>query len=432
MRQSQLFTKTIREAPKDETSLNATLLTRAGFIYKNSAGVYSFLPLGWRVLQKIAGIIRQEMNDIGAQEVLMAALHDKHYLKATSRWDVDVVYKVITARDKEPNFNISWTHEEIIAEIATKYINSYKDLPLAVYQIQTKFRHEPRAKSGILRGREFLMKDLYSFHSSEKDLMDYYERVASAYQKVFNRCGLKAIYTLAPGGEFTAQNTHEFQVLSDVGEDTIYVCKKCQYAENKEVSKLKEGTSCPKCSGKVEEKKSIEVGNIFPLGTKYSKAFSLQFVNKKGAKEYVVMGSYGIGLTRTMGTVVEVHHDDKGITWPKAVAPFQIHLLPLAETSSHLAPRPASRGSVIENTGKIRKAADNLYRDLQRQSIEVLYDDREGKTAGEKFADADLIGIPLRMVVSEKTLKQNSVEVKKRQSEDKTKLVKIKNVKQII
>lgn len=413
MLQSQLFTKTIKEAPKDETALNAKLLTRTGFIYKNSAGVYSFLPLGWRVLRKIADIIRQEMDAIGSQEVLMAALHDKRYLKATSRWDVDVVYKVITSRDKEPNFNISWTHEEIIAEIATKYINSYKDLPFAAYQIQTKFRHEPRAKSGILRGREFLMKDLYSFHSSEKDLMDYYKKVASAYQKVFNRCGLKAVYTLAPGGEFTAQNTHEFQVLSDVGEDTICVCKKCQYAENKEISKLKEGTKCPKCSGKIEEKKSIEVGNIFPLGIKYSKAFNLRFVNKKGEKEYVMMGSYGIGLTRTMGAVVEVHHDEKGIIWPREVAPFQVHLIQ------------------IENTVKTKKAAGKLYRDLQRQGIEILYDDRGEKSAGEKFTSADLIGIPIRIVVSERTLKQNCAEIKERDKK-KTELIQIKNLPQFL
>ena len=399
MRQSELFTKTAKEAPKDEESTNAKLLTRAGFVYKNSAGVYSFLPLGRRVLQKIADIIRQEMDLIGGQEMFMAALHDKHYLKATGRWDVDVVYKVITSRDKVPNFNISWTHEEIIAEIAAKYVHSYKDLPFAIYQIQTKFRSEPRAKSGILRGREFLMKDLYSFHASQEDLMEYYKKVAQAYHKVFKRCDLKALYTLAPGGEFTAQNTHEFQVVSDVGEDTIYVCQKCHYAENKEISKLKKGGNCPKCRGRVEEKKSIEVGNIFPLGTKYSQAFDLKFADEKGHKKFVVMGSYGIGLTRTMGAIVEVHHDQAGIIWPKEVAPFKVHLIP------------------IESTTKVKKAADRLYNDLQKQRVEVLYDDRD-KSSGEKFADADLIGIPSRAVISEKTLKQNSVELKKRNEKD--------------
>lgn len=413
MRQSELFTKVLREAPKDEQALNAKFLTRAGFIYKNSAGVYSFLPLGWRVLQKITDIIRQEMSDIGAEELFMAALHDKRYLAATGRWDVDVVYKVIVAGEKEPSFNISWTHEEVIAEIAKKYINSYKDLPFAAYQIQTKFRAEPRAKSGLLRGREFLMKDLYSFHASQEDLMDCYKKVASSYRKVFKRCGLEAIYTLAPGGEFTSQNTHEFQVLSDVGEDTVYLCKECEYAENKEISKLRPGSKCPKCSGVVVPKKSIEVANIFPLGTKYSEAFDLKFVDEKGQKKFIIMGSYGIGVSRTMGTIVEVHHDQKGIIWPKEVAPFQVHLI------------------AFENTLKVRRAVEKLYVDLQKQEVSVLYDDREDKTAGEKFAEADLIGIPLRIVVSERTLKQNSAELKKR-AEKKTRLVKIKNVGKII
>jgi len=413
MFQSKLFAKTLKGVPKDETALNAQLLIRAGFIYKNSAGVYSFLPLGWRVLRKIAEIIRQEINAIGAQEIFMAALHDKHYLEATKRWNLDVVYKVVTNKEKEPNFNISWTHEEIIAEIATKYLNSYKDLPLAVYQIQTKFRHEPRAKSGILRCREFLMKDLYSFHASEKDLMDYYQKVAQAYKKIFKRCGLKAIYTLAPGGEFTASNTHEFQVVADVGEDTIYLCSKCNYAENKEISKLRKGGRCSRCSGRMDEKKSIEVGNIFPLGTKYSKAFGLQFINEKGEKRWVVMGSYGIGLTRTMGSVVEIQHDKKGIIWPKEVAPFQVHLIG------------------IENNKKIKESAEKIYRDLQKDKIEVLYDDRPDKTPGEKFADADLIGIPLRLVISEKTLKQNCFELKER-NKQKIELVKIRSAKQKI
>jgi prolyl-tRNA synthetase len=409
MRYSQLFTKTLKEEPKDEEALNAKLLRRAGFVYKNSSGVYSFLPLGWRVLQKISDIIRQEMNSIGGQEMLMSALHDKHYLKATGRWNIDVVYKVITEADKTPNFNISWTHEEIIAEIATKYVHSYKDLPFSVYQIQTKFRSEPRAKSGILRGREFLMKDMYSFHTCEENLMDYYEEVGKAYHKIFNRCGLKSIYTLAPGGEFTIQKTHEFQVISEAGEDTIYFCSKCQYAENKEVSQLKQGFNCPQCSNPIEQKKSIEVGNIFPLGTKYSQAFDLKFTDEKGNKKFVVMGSYGIGLTRTMGTVVEIHHDSKGIIWPKEISPFQVHLISL------------------ETTVKVKKAAEKLYRDLQKIGVEVLYDDRQDKSAGEKFSDADLIGIPLRIVVSEKTLKRNSFELKERNSE-KTKLVK--NVQQ--
>ncbi len=398
MKFTQLFTNTTKETPQDAVSANAQLLERGGFIYKNSAGIYTYLPLGWRVMQKIGTIIREEMNATGASEMFMPALHDKHYLSTTGRWDVDVVYKVISGEDKEPHFNISWTHEEIATEIATRFVNSYKDLPFAFYQIQTKFRHEPRAKSGILRGREFMMKDLYSFHASEKDLMSYYEKVAQAYHKVFERCGLKAYYTLAAGGEFTSNFTHEFQVVSPVGEDTTFICDSCDYAENIEISKLKDGDACPKCSGTVKEHASIEVGNIFPLGTKYSEAFNLQYADESGEKKHVVMGSYGIGLGRAMGTVVEVHHDDRGIIWPEPIAPFRIHLISL--------------------DGGEEKAQE-LYAIFNEKGIEAFYDDRKDKSAGEKFADADLLGMPYRIVVSKKTVEQESVEIKKRTQDGK-------------
>ena len=399
MLQSKLFTKTKKELPRDEEAVNAQLLDRAGFIYKNSAGVYTYLPLGWRVIEKIAAIIKEELNVMGSQEMFMPALHDKHYLAATGRWDVDVVFKVISGKDKNPSYNISWTHEEIIAEIATKYVNSYRDLPFSIYQIQTKFRNEPRAKSGLLRGREFIMKDLYSFHKDENDLREFYDNVKEVYLKIFKRCGLKAYCTLAGGGDFTANYTHEFQVLSFVGEDTIFVCEKCEDAENSEISKLKDGDSCSKCGGKMRKEKSIEVGNIFPLGTKYSEAFNLKFVKENGAKDFVVMGSYGIGLSRLMGTIVEIFHDEKGIIWPEAVAPFKAHLIEVQSSKS-----------------KIKSFADKIYNSLQKSGIEVLYDDRADKSVGEKFAEADLIGIPYRLVISEKTGKK--IEIKKRDSEE--------------
>jgi prolyl-tRNA synthetase len=406
MLQSKLFTKIERSFPRDEESPNARFLERGGFAYKNSAGVYSYLPLGWRVIKKISDIIREEMDAIGGQEMLMAALHDKHYLKATERWDVDVVFKVISGGDKEPSFNISWTHEEIIAEIAKKYVSSYRDLPFATYQIQTKFRHEPRAKSGLLRGREFLMKDLYSFHTDENDLYRYYEEVAKAYIKVYERCGVKAYYTLASGGDFTINNTHEFQVESEVGEDTIYACDLCMYAENSEVSKLKDGDKCPnrlpdeqKCGGKISEKKSIEVGNIFPLGTKYSEAFDLKFVDKDGNRKLVVMGSYGIGVSRLMATAVEVHHDEKGVIWPESIAPFKVHLLEFGSAGSQV----------------VHSFAENLYHDLQKKSVEVLFDDRD-ISPGQKLVEADLVGLPLRAVISEKT--DGKVEIKRRSEKD--------------
>ena len=412
MRQSKLFTRVERSAPKDEVALNAQLLTRGGFVYKNSAGVYSFLPLGLRVIRKISDIVRDEMNAVGGQELLMSALHEKHYLKATGRWDVDVVYKVTAGDEKEPNFNISWTHEEIMSEIASRYVSSYKDLPFAAYQIQTKFRHEPRAKSGLLRGREFLMKDLYSFHRDEKDLFHYYEHVAKAYKKAFERCGLHAIYTLAAGGEFTVSNTHEFQVVSDVGEDTIFVCEKCEYAENEEISKLKAGDTCPKCEGTVQKHSAIEVGNIFPLGTKYAEAFDLKYKDEDGSAKFVVMGSYGIGISRLMGVLVEKFHDEGGIIWPESVAPFKLHLLALGSAS----------GADAERAAKV-------YEHLQHDGIEVLFDDREA-SAGEKFAEADLIGIPWRAVVGPKT-PEGKIEIRRR-GERESKTIDIKELNGIL
>lgn len=415
MRQSQLFTRTEKNPPKDEIAVNAQLLTRGGFISKNSAGVYTFLPLGWRVIQKIAGIIREEMNAIGGQELFMPALVEKKYLDTSGRWNVGIGYKVFDQEMSrqsilgtfrgEPNFALGWTHEEVLSAIAAKYVSSYKDLPFAAYQIQTKFRNEPRAKSGLLRGREFMMKDLYSFHATEEDLMEYYNKVADAYGRIFARCSLKAIYTLAAGGDFTMSNTHEFQVLSPVGEDNIYLCAKCEYAENKEISKLKTGAKCPKCGGAVREEKSIEVGNIFPLGTKYSEAFNLKFKDKDGKEKLVVMGSYGIGLSRLMAAAVEVYHDENGIIWPEAIAPFRTHLLELEGASGA-----------------------ELYEHLQKAGVDVLYDDRSA-SAGQKFAEADLLGIPLRLIVSAKT--KGKIEVKKR-GEEETRMVRREELKKIL
>lgn len=405
MLQSRLFTKVERTFPKDEEAVNARFLERAGFIYKNSAGVYSYLPLGWRVIQKLAAIIREEMNAIGGQEMFMPALHDKRYLSATGRWDVDVVFKVLDGKNPKPLFSLSWTHEELITELASKYVHSYKDLPFSAYQIQTKFRNEPRAKSGLLRGREFMMKDLYSFHRDEEDLNRFYDLVKEAYFKIFKRAGITAVYTLAAGGDFTSSNTHEFQAICPIGEDTIYVCSKCNYAENKEISELNEDGQCPRCGGAITVHKSIEVGNIFPLGTKYSSAFNLYYSDERGKKKLVVMGSYGVGISRLMATIVEVYHDEAGIVWPESVAPFKAHLLEFGGVS-----------------------AKSLYEDLQKMNVEVLYDDRLS-SAGEKFAEADLIGLPFRLVVSPKT--GDKVEVKKR-SEKTVKLMTVNEVVKLL
>ncbi len=398
---SKLFSKTDRAFPKDEEAINAKYLIRGGFIRKISAGVFTYLPLAQRVLQNINTIIREEMNAIGGEELLMPALVAKEYWEKSKRWDVDVVYKLKSNFGEE--FGLGWTHEEVIADIATHFVQSYKDLPKAVYQIQNKFRSEPRAKNGVLRGREFMMKDLYSFHTGLSDLDRYYAIVMKAYQKIYKRLGLDYLIAEASGGAFTKEYTHEFQVPAASGEDTIIYCEKCRYAQNKEIARGKVGDSCEKCSGKIVSTNAIEVGNIFRLGTRFSESFNLRYLDQFGASQYVVMGSYGIGPTRILGTLVEVHHDDRGIIWPKSVAPFAAHLI------------------VLGDNKKIKAHATKLYNTLQKKNIEVLFDDRE-VSAGEKFAESDMIGIPLRIVVSEKTMAAKKLELKER-GKEQSKLV---------
>lgn len=400
MRQSQLFLRTAREAPKDEEAVNARLLTRANFIYKLMAGVYALLPLGYRVKEKVMGIIREEMNALGSHEMLMPALHPRSVWDVTGRWEglSKIMYQFKDSMGKE--LGLGPTHEEIIAAIATRVITSYNDLPLSIYQIQTKFRNEPRAKSGLLRGREFTMKDLYSFHADEASLDEFYERAKAAYTRVFERCGLKAYVTQASGGDFSKQYSHEFMVVSEAGEDETVLCEACGWAQNAEISKSKKGDPCPACQSTLDKKFTIEVGNIFRLGTRFSVPNKLLYKDAAGALKPVVMGSYGIGIERLIGTAVEVYHDEKGMLWPESVAPARVHLL-----------------CVGEQTEKLKKFADRVYNTLTKEKIEVLYDDREGVRAGEKFADADLIGIPWRMVVSEKTLDGEKVEVKRRGEE---------------
>lgn len=407
MKQSQLFGKTLRENPKDEISANAKLLERGGFVYKTMAGVYDYLPLGFRVLQKINTIIREEMNMIGGQEMFMTSLQPKERWEKTKRWEEmgkEVMYQFKDHSGRQ--IGLAATHEEALTEIALRSVFSYKDLPLFIYQIQTKFRDELRAKSGLLRGREFLMKDLYSFHADEEGLRKFYFGLADkAYKNVFKRCGLDAHVAEASGGAFTKEYTHEYQVFSEAGEDLVLYCAKCRFAQNKEISSLKEGEHCPKCKGEIRSSKSIEVGNIFPLGTKYSIPVGLFYSDAEGNKKPVVMGSYGIGPSRLVGTVAEVHHDDRGILWPEAIAPFKVHLLRINSKNTTAA-------------AKVKKAAEKLYNGLLAKGIEVLYDDREDKSAGEKFADSDLIGIPWRVVVSEKTLEKKGIEVKKRSEKE--------------
>ena len=395
---STLGWKTKKEFPKSEESKNAKLLIKAGFIDKVGAGIYSFLPLGTRVLSRIIEAVRKQMNAVDGAEILMPGLHPKDYWAQTERWETFKALFKLKSR-YGPEFALGPTHEEIIVPLAKNLISSYKNLPLYLYQIQTKFRDEPRPKSGLLRGREFLMKDLYSFHTSAEDLQNYYEKVKKAYLQLAKVFELEAIVTEASGGTFS-KYSHEFQVPCQTGEDTIFVCQSCKFARNKEIIK---GTlkKCPKCqSKKIEKLLSIEIGNIFQLGTRFSQPFDLSFIDKKGKKNLVVIGCYGFGISRVLGALAEVKSDSNGLIWPKSVAPFLIYLTSLESKNQKI-------------NQKISQFTKEVYQYLLKNRVEVLFDNRP-LSAGEKFFDSDLSGIPYRVVISEKTLKNKQVEVKDR------------------
>ncbi len=397
MRLTQLFTKTRHNAPKDETAKNAQLLIRAGYIYKDAAGVYAMLPLGLRVMEKIIAVIREEMKALGSQEVTMTTLQRKELWEQTDRWDddkVDVWFKSKLKNDTE--VGLGWSHEEQMTVMMRDFISSYRDLPRSVFQFQTKLRNETRAKSGIMRTREFVMKDLYSFSRDDKEHDKFYSEVQKAYTRVFDRLGIGewTYLTYASGGAF-AKYSHEFQTITEAGEDTIYVHKGKKVAINEEVLNDEVMKELGVTRDELEEVKAAEVGNIFNLGTTKSEPLGLTFADEEGKTKPVVMGSYGIGPARIMGVIVERYADDKGLVWPAAAAPYQVHLVRLGSDDDVIA------------------AADKLYKKLEDDGVEVLYDDRD-ESAGTKFADADLLGLPVRMTVSKKTLAEDSVEVKKR------------------
>lgn len=412
MRYSQLFGKTTKSVPVDADSVNAKLLTQAGFIQKEISGVYNYLPLGLRVLNKIQNIIREEMDKIGGQEILMPTMTQEESWVTTGRHTMDVLFHL--KGQGGTNLVLNPTHEEVVTPLAQKYIFSYRDLPFYVYQIQNKFRNEARAKSGLLRGREFNMKDLYSFHTDEEDLNNYYEIVKKAYFEIYKRLGIGdiTVLTFASGGSFS-QYSHEFQTLSENGEDTIYLCEKCKLAVNKEIIDIQK--TCPECgNNNLKTVKAIEVGNIFKLRNKYSKAFNFYYSDKNGQEKIVEMGCYGLGPSRTMGAIVECRHDDKGIIWPISIAPYQIHLIGLDLHDE-----------------KIKSQSEKLYQTFQEKNIEVLYDDRLDVTAGTKFADADLIGIPQRLVISKRSLENGGVESKNR-NEEKSEILSLNSLDKII
>jgi len=394
MRQSQLFTRTRKNSPADETAKNAQLLIRAGFIHKEMAGVYAYTPLGLRVLENIKHIIQEEMDAIGGQEVQLTTLQPKEIWEKTDRWDdakVENWFKTKLANGTE--LGIGLTHEEPIVDLMKDYVNSYKDLPILVYQIQNKFRNELRAKSGLLRGREFVMKDMYSLARTQAEHDELYERVAAAYHRVYQRLGIGdvTVRTYADGGIFTTRFSDEFQTIIPIGEDTIYVDEAKHIAVNKEVYTDENLTKVGLVKTDLVEKRGVEVGNIFPLESKYSDALDLYYTDETGQRQSVIMGCYGIGVSRLVGLIAEYFADERGLVWPESVAPFNVHLISLGRD---------------EETGQI-------YERLQSQGVEVLFDDRDCG-AGEKFADADLIGIPYRVVISAKT--GESVEVKRRDS----------------
>ena len=399
MKYSQAFARTTRNTAKDEVTANADLLTRAGFVDKLMAGAYNYLPLGLRVLRNIEDVVRQEMNVVGGQEILMAMLHPKANWTTTGGWDnIDVLFKVKSRTDKE--YALGQSEEEVVTPLVMSRVNTYQDLPIAAYQIHWKFRDELRSKSGLLRGREFLMKDMYSFHQDQADFDKFYEVVKQAYLKIYSRLGLVAKVTEASGGAFSEKISYEFMVLTDAGEDDILYCDACEFCVNVGITDLKPEASCPKCGkGSLAQARASEVGNVFDLGQKYGKDFDLSFQAHDGSRQYPVMGCYGIGISRLMGVIVEKFHDDRGIIWPATVAPAQVHLVSLGASD------------------QVQEQAEKLYSQLTSRGIEVLWDDREA-SAGVKLADADLIGLPHRILISERSLADNRVEYKKRSNSE--------------
>lgn len=393
MRQSQLFARTKKELPKEAESISHQLLLKGDYIDQVAAGVYTMLPLGLRAQRNIENIIRQEMNAIDAEEVHMSVLQPKALWEETGRWS-SYVPPLFTLKDRHGReLALGPTHEEQITDLVRRRVASFRDLPLGLYQIQTKFRNEVRATGGLLRTREFLMKDLYSFHASEEDFSRYYEVVTKAYYKIFGRCGLEVRMVEAATGSIGGTQSHEFMFFAETGEDTIIVCNDCDYAVNTELKK--EATTCPNCQGKMRLQRAIEGSHIFRLGDKYSEVMGAFFTDKQGKRRPIIMGCYGIGVSRLLATIIEAHHGEGAILWPVSVAPFGVHIIALQ----------AEQEEIIKKSQELEKIFESM-------GMETLLDDRVGISAGSKFSDADLIGAPVRIVVSEKTLKAAKIEVR--------------------
>jgi prolyl-tRNA synthetase len=398
MRLSKTFSKPFKTLAGEGDSLNYQLLTRGGFVEQLMAGTYTYLPLGLRVLRKIEAVVREEMNLLEAEEILMPTLHPKANWVKTGGWDsIDVLFKIKSRTGNE--YALGQSEEEVVTPLVLTRAPSYKQYPVKVYQIHWKYRDELRAKSGLLRGREFFMKDMYSFHTTQEDFDNFYEQAKESYLRIYTRLGLVAKVTEASGGNFTDKISYEFEVLTNAGEDVIYYCNTCDFCVEDEIANVKPGDECPRCGkDKLQEAKSAEVGNVFDLGRKFGKAFDMGYVDEHDQKQFPIMGCYGIGISRVMGVIAEKYADDKGVAWPEIVAPAHVHIVRLGDDAA------------------VTKAADDLYAMLQKAGLEVIYDDRDAP-AGAKFADADLIGVPVRLTMSRKTLEQDSVELKYRNQE---------------
>jgi prolyl-tRNA synthetase len=408
MRQTQIFLKSRKEVPADEVTKNATLLIKAGFVYKEMPGVYAYLPLGLKVIEKIKQIAREEMAKVGGNELIMTALQRKELWEKTDRWDdrnVDVWFKTKLKNDTE--VGLAWSHEEQITNMMTQYVSSYRDLPLYVYQFQTKLRNELRSKSGIMRGREFIMKDLYSYSRDEKSHEEFYAKMIIAYNNFYQRVGVgpETFVVAASGGAFTKNISHEFQTITDAGEDVVYVDRAKMLGVNSEV--IDDSEALAKVGLKkenLEQVKTSEVGNIFSFGAEKSEKLDLYYTDTDGQKKPVILGSYGIGITRIMGVIVEKFADEKGLVWPKAIAPFGIHLVSLHR----------------EVGDEVYLKSEELYKELSKK-YEVLWDDREG-TVGAKLNDADLFGMPMQVIVGQKGLDAGEIEIKVRQNNETVKV----------
>ncbi len=376
------------------TTRGHKIAVKGGYIYQTFQGGYTLTPLGWSVVRKIENIIREEMNAIDGQEMLMPVVCGADLWKETGRYDsMDNIAKFKSRSGAD--YVICPTHEEVVTDYARSVIKSYRQMPFMVYQIQTKFRDELRVRAGLIRTREFIMKDGYSFHETQEDLEKYYKRCFDAYYKIYKRCGLKNVTdVMSATGDMGGKIAHEFQLINEMGEDTLYICD-CGFRANKELEET-DSTVCPKCGKTLNKVRGIEIGNIFQLGKKYTDSMHMTYTAEDGTEKTPIMGCYGIGVSRVMAAIIEESADDNGPIWNMETAPFAVEVIGLTDKE-----------------GKTLPKAEEIYNNLKSAGVEVLLDTRDNR-AGEKFADADLISAPIRLIVSAKNMAQNQIEVKYR------------------